>query len=365
MIPQPPEIDKKIGMLTYLTRHPSINARLRERLSDFIVDEVLMGRRASRVLLGLEDFPSDGPYTYLVVAKFRRVDTRELVSLVARLTGGKVRYAGLKDARALTFQFLSLEGRYRLTTITNGLLVRPVGRCREPISRGMNDGNHFTIVVRGTSKLPEIEAFPNFFSYQRFGLSPPFNHDIGKALIQRRLKEAVSMIEEQGYEVGSATSMRQLADILGRDLLRLYVHAYQSYLFNLLLSKRIEIGLEPVEGDFVLKPSGEISLYPEEGELLLPIVGAMTREARGWLKEAISRLLEREGVKKEMFLFRELPEVSALGGFRKALGRAKDLRIVSREGYVALSFFLEAGSYATSYLRELLKPRDPLAQGFV
>ncbi len=362
----PPNIDVRLGMLTYLTSSPRLEGRLREKLSDFIVDEVLMGKRASKVLLGRETFPNKGPFPYLVAAKFTKMDTRKLASRISGILGGKVRYAGLKDSNSISFQFLSIEGRYKIRCLKNGFLVKPVGRYLEPISRGMNDGNYFTLVVRGISSIPKLSNFPNFFSYQRFGLKEPFNHEIGKALLLRSLKEAIDLIERQGYQVRSAKSLKQLANLLGIDLLRLYIHSYQSYLFNILLSRRILHSLKPELGDFILKHNGEIDLYiGEDGELLLPLIGGMTKERGEWLKEEVRKLLKDEGISKDMFLFREIPEISALGGLRKAIGKASNIKVMERPSYAVISFFLESGMYATSYMREMLKPSDPEAQGFI
>ncbi len=362
----PPSIDVKLGMLIYLTSSPRLGGKLRGKLSDFIVDEVLMGKRASKVLLGKEIFPNNGPFHYLVAAKFTRMNTRKLVSRISNILGGKVRYAGLKDSNSISFQFLSIEGRHKIMSLKNGFLVKPVGKYVEPISRGVNDGNYFTLVVRGVSSLPESSEFPNFFSYQRFGFKEPFNYEIGKAMLLRSLKEAIDLIERQGYQVGSVRSLKQLAGSLGIDLLRLYIHSYQSYLFNVLLSRRILHSLKPELGDFVLKYNREIELYSGgRRELLLPLIGGMSKEKGEWLKEEVRKLLRDEGISKEMFLFRELPEISALGGLRKAVGRALSTRILGRSSYAIVSFFLESGMYATSYMRELLKPLDPEAQGFI
>lgn len=357
-----PEIDRKVGMLTYLHPGSRIGGRIRERLSDFIVDEVLLGIRASRALLGIQEFPSRGSYHYVVAAKFVKMSTKKLANLISKRLGGKVRYAGLKDARAITFQFMSLEGRYRVREFRDGVWVRPVGRLEEPISRGRNEGNHFTVVVRGASSPEEIEEFPNFFSYQRFGFREPFNHDVGKALLMRDLTSAEDMIRAQGYEA-RGKSLRQLADLVDKGVLRFYIHAYQSYIFNLLLSLRIMEGLRPKEGDFIIKANGEVALHPDKGVLALPVPGAYTK-ARGWTAEALKRVLRDEGVSLDMFLFRELPDISALGGIRPALERARYLSLLLKSNYLVASFFLRAGTYATSYLREMIKPVDPMDQGF-
>ncbi|MEM3371473.1 MAG: tRNA pseudouridine(13) synthase TruD [Candidatus Korarchaeum sp.] len=359
-----PKIDRELGMLTYMSDSEPLKGKLREKLSDFIVDEVLSGRRASRVFLGMERLEGSGPFYIAVLLKYRRLDERALISKVSREIGGKLGFAGMKDARSLSFQFISATKIPKLELKISGAVLRYVGRG-DWVSSGSNDGNHFTVVVRGVSGMRPILRFPNFFSYQRFGVRRPYNHEIGRAILLREMEEAREMIASQGYRVEGARSLKQLSERVGSDLIKFYIHSYQSYLFNVLLSKRLEHGLSLKEGDFVLKESGEISIYPERGELLLPVPGAFTRTKGGWLDEELSALMKEEGLSKELFVFRELPEVSALGDFRKAICGVTSLRAVERSDFVTLSFFLESGSYATSYLRELMKPEDPAEQGFL
>lgn len=359
-----PDIDRELGMLDYMSESEPLRGRLRERLSDFVVDEVLSGRRASRVFLGIEGLGGSGPFYVSVLFKHARLDERELISRVSREVGGKVGFAGMKDARSLSFQFVSTVRMPKRKLKLLGATLRYVSRG-DWISLGSNDGNHFTIVVRGVGGMRPIRKFPNFFSYQRFGVRKPYNHWIGKAVLCREMEEACDMIKKQGYEVEGARSLKQLSESIGLDLMKFYVHSYQSYLFNLLLSRRLRHGLSLEEGDFVLKRNGAISTHPEGGELLLPVPGAFTRAKGGWLGEELNALMREEGLSREMFIFRELPELSALGGFRRAVCEVSSLRIVDRGGSVALSFFLESGSYATSYLREMIKPKDPIEQGFI
>lgn len=355
-----PQVDREIGMLTYMSEPEPLKGRLREKLSDFIVDEVLFGKRASRIFLGVEKLEKEGPFHLYVLFKHGRMNDRDLILRISRVLG-KVGFAGIKDARSLSFQFLSAT-KMREFKIP-GALIRCVGKG-EWVNVGSNDGNHFTVVIRGIEEIAPISRFPNFFSYQRFGAKRPYNHEIGKAVVMREIEEASDMMLRQGYRV-EGRSLKRLSEIVGSDLIRFYIHSYQSYLFNVLLSKRLERGLSLEEGDFVLKGNGEISMYPEKGELLLPVPGAFTRVKGGWLREELNALMREEGISSEMFLFRELPEVSALGDFRKAICEAKHLKALEGNEFVTLSFFLESGSYATSYLRELIKPEDPVGQGFL
>ncbi|RDD54168.1 MAG: tRNA pseudouridine(13) synthase TruD, partial [Candidatus Korarchaeota archaeon NZ13-K] len=95
-----PSIDRDLGMLAYMSDSRPVGGRLRERLSDFIVDEVLSGRRASRVFLGVEGLGGGGPFHTYVVFKHGRIDGRELISRISELIGGKVGFSGMKDARS-------------------------------------------------------------------------------------------------------------------------------------------------------------------------------------------------------------------------------------------------------------------------
>ena len=357
---KPPKVDLDLGMLTYLTEGPSLKGRLREKPSDFVVDEVLKGLRASISLR--EGFGSShGKYVLLVGARIGK-DTLTVASLISKHYKD-VRYSGLKDKRSVAFQYFTARGAEKEIK-GRGFLVKPVGKRELPLRRGENEGNWFYIRVRGVSELNLPSRFPNFFSYQRFGVKRPYNHEIGRALVRREFREAIDMIKQQGHLSEANPNIQSIVSAIGKGLARLYVHSYQSYLFNILLSKRLEEGLALREGDYVLK-DGWILTHPEDGDLLLPVPGGFTKTLGGWLEDTLNSLLREEGVKLRDFLFKEVPDVSGFGDFRKALESPKDLKIFKVESGFILSFFLSSGVYATSLLREVLKPRDPLAQGFL
>ncbi len=357
---RPPEVDLDLGMLAYLTEGPTLTGRLREKPSDFVVDEVLEGVRASVSLR--EGFgASQGRYVLLAAVRIGK-DTLSMASIISKHYKD-VRYSGLKDKRSVAFQYFTARGAEREIR-GRGFLVKPVGRRRLPLRRGENDGNWFYVRIRGVSEVNLPPKFPNFFSYQRFGVKRPYNHEIGRALVRREFKEAVEMIKQQGHLGEAGPNLQSIVSAIGKGLTRLYVHSYQSYLFNILLSKRLEEGLTLREGDYVLK-EGWILTHPEEGDLLLPIPGGFTRTLGGWLEATLNSLLREEGVKLRDFLFKEVPDVSGFGDFRRALEVPRGLKVFKVEDGFILSFFLSSGAYATSLLREVLKPQDPLSQGFL
>ena len=102
---------------------------------------------------------------------------------------------------------------------------------------------------------------------------------------------------------------------------------------------------------------------PSLGRQMVPAVrmaGYTFQPGKGRF-EAITRdLLEQEGVAAKDFYIKEMQELSQQGGFRQAPLWCRGF--VYRGNMV--SFKLPKGSYATTLLRELMKPSDPIAAGF-
>ena len=86
-------------------------------------------------------------------------------------------------------------------------------------------------------------------------------------------------------------------------------------------------------------------------------------------------ILEEEGVAPRDFYIKEMQELSQQGGFRQAplwctcfshqISNNNDNNNNNKSQHrLAVSFQLPKGSYATTLLREMLKPEDPIASGF-
>jgi tRNA pseudouridine13 synthase len=175
----------------------------------------------------------------------------------------------------------------------------------------------------------------------------------------------------------------------------MFIQAYQSYLFNRFLSRRIamELPLNKTEvGDYVVavERSGlamptvyktvnmenrtEINNALQSGKtrLAIPLIGFKQHTSRGAQGEIEKQALEEENVSTEDFKIRDIPELSARGRLRTATSAVNSLSIdeilrsENRPGRhdVRVSFMLHRGSYATTLLRELMKPRDIVEQGF-
>lgn len=315
-----PDIDKLLGMDAYATKTRGIGGQIKESADDFIVEEVLVdgskasatGETPSRVL---GSSLQRQPFLLCLMVK-RNWDTLIATKSIAKALGvdpARVQFAGIKDAKALTAQYLSIQNvaAEDIAKIdVKDIKVAPVGYMREMLSLFYLLGNNFTITAKNITlpqsdaetlieqtvqELAEVGGIPNYFGHQRFGTTRPITHLVGKALSQGNFEEAAMLFlaNPSPYEHAQSRSARQQlqetrdfkaaadnfpgqlryermmlahlaenpADYVGafrrlpQKLLALFVQAHQSYLFNRFLSERIKRGLplnEAVVGDFVV-----------------------------------------------------------------------------------------------------------------
>ncbi len=159
-----------------------------------------------------------------------------------------------------------------------------------------------------------------------------------------------------------------------KNLGMMFVHAYQSYLFNRIVSMRIrELGINSVnEGDVLYPVDGlfnsdarkEIRVNSMNRGILedavrqnrlrpsAPLIGFDTHLTDGPQGEFEKNILDEEGVNPGMFRLRSYPEFSSSGERRVVSCLQSDLTINS-DGI--MEFNLGRGIYATSLIREILK----------
>jgi tRNA pseudouridine13 synthase len=216
----------------------------------------------------------------------------------------------LKDAKALTAQHVTIRQanpRSLFKTASSTIKLCPIRFTDSPITAKSLRGNNFRVTIRDLeqssqelqksssgfwSTVSSIGGIPNFYGHQRFGTLRPITHKIGKHIVKREFKEAVvtyltapsavesedsreakRIIAEEGNVEKSLSlypkrlvyerSMLEYLARFGEDyvgalsrnplgLRRLFVNAYQSFLFNKVLSLRINRGLplnNALEGD--------------------------------------------------------------------------------------------------------------------
>lgn len=439
------DLDIFLGLEFYALEKDGIGGSIRRSLEDFIVKEIgVDGLLASPEC---DQYVSSEEGYWWAVLEKRGIDTVTALRIVARwfsLGRNRVSVAGLKDTRAVTFQYISFLDEIDQSLIEgfNAKYSRVKLHClfRRPfyLRPGMLYGNFFSIIIREVEnpenlvplveELKEKVGVPNYYGYQRFGTIRPNTHIVGKLIIQRKYKEAVMEMllrifpEEKGKAVEARRYLNDTWDIKGalemfpktlhherhvlRYLLthpedyygairslplyirRLFIGAYQAYLFNKILSRRIEKDLSYVyayPGDVIGIYSDDKSSEPkgllrvndvlvdkvnklireDKAALLLPIVGYRSQLSRGVQGEIEREVLKEEGVDLGDFYLKEMPEISSSGTFRRACMIPKNLTHTFIDNKtLRMEFSLRKGMYATVLLREFIKPKDLIGQGF-
>jgi len=424
-----PRLEKELGIEVYATRSSGIGGRIRRFPEDFVVEEILLD--GSRATVEPKDFSSltgRGRYLVCVLVK-RNWDTLLAVRTIAqklRISQERIQMAGIKDANALTAQYISIS---RATAEqVSSVKIRDIGLyplrfSNEKISSKMLFGNKFHIIVReimhSSAKIEErignvqnelktAGGVPNFFGHQRFGTKRAITHLVGKHIVKDEWEKAALTFLAKPSEFEHPESrqdrqrlwetrdfveafhnfpfqLRQERMMLGhlakhpRDfvgafrrlptkLCQLFVQAYQSYLFNKFVSGRIKLSIslkEAQNGDYEVKVDNQSCLA-------LPIVGFKQPLSSGAQGEIEKEILEEENLVPEQFRISVMPEISAAGGLRTALMPIKDLFLAKpstdsvnpSRRKVEFGFILGKGSYATVVLREFMKSRNPVTAGF-
>ncbi len=371
--------EREIGIGAYLTEY-RCEGEIRRPEGFRVEEEGVLGR--ARIEKGWEEPRGEGKHLYVVLVK-REWDHNKLLWKISKKLGIPLRsigYAGVKDKRAVTAQWISLEGvrweEVRDIDIRDVYFHSPVYREKK-LRVGMLKGNWFRVDLDCDSPPGH---FINYFGHQRFGSYRFVSHLVGRELLRgdtekalhiylthtsrwepEDTREARERFKKEGdpkealayfprelrYEriilrgMVKGESPERVLKWLPRGLVSMFIHAYQSYLFNEITTRRSEYGYEPREGDIL-----------EEGIPTAPVPGYRNVLAGGIQGEIEAEVFDEEGL--DITAFRKWKRYATHGGRRKMVEKAR---------WEGGWFFLGKNTYATSYLRELLKPSSPF--GFI
>jgi tRNA pseudouridine13 synthase len=395
-------------MSKYLTASFSgTGGTIKESPEDFLVEEIPLYTPCG-----------EGEHLYLEVEKrgLTTFDLLQRLSRALRVREREMGYAGMKDARATTRQTVSVQGvrpEEALALKLEGIRILSARYHRNKLRLGHLAGNRFRIRIREVREgaldtaldvlhvLGQV-GVPNRFGEQRYGALGN-THLIGGALLRRDFEGAArlivgdpTVITNERWRAGAErfaagdlqgalealpgrqrderNLIRALLEgktpqqaVLGlpRKLLRLYLSAFQSSLFDRLVDMRLD-SLEILwEGDLAWKHDNGACFVvedlaaeqPRADRLEIspsgPLFGYKSTLASGAAGILEQALLEKEGLRLEDF---RLGEGLGMEGERRPLrvplGEAEALQ---EGGDLVLSFSLPRGSYATAVLREVMK----------
>jgi tRNA pseudouridine13 synthase len=348
-------MDRTETILPYLTAEwPGISGVIRAQPEDFRVEE--------RPLY----LPSgQGEHLYLRVTK-RGLSTPDMVKQFASVLGVNAKcigVAGLKDARAVTTQMVSVQGVpaeniARLSTSDRLLAVDVLGRHRNRLRTGHHAGNRFRLVVHEVSAeastiVPRVmeelarRGVPNYFGPQRQGKTG-LNYQTGAALLR------------DGRRRGR----------MGRTQRIWFLNAYQSHIFNKMLAARVHRLDRVLTGDWAMKHANGACFQVVDADSEQHRADAFEISPTGLLFGSRASWASGEPGDIERAVVAELnetPESLKQAAFECGFrGERRPLRVRmdevdwSLEGRtLTLSFALPPGAYATSVLRELMKSDEP------
>lgn len=411
-----------LGMEYYVTGTPGCEGVLRSDPTDFQVEEVY------------EDLRYEGGRYLVLEVEKKDWDTHHLVREMSRrlrISQKRFGWAGTKDKRAVTRQRISImnldESELKRITLPD-INIKILGRTNRAVGLGDLLGNRFKIRIlelscadaerrmeRITDEI-KIKGIPNYFGVQRFGDVRPVTHSVGEALAKGEIERAVMTyialpfsgepektqearkllwenrdisaalktfpdylrfeIAMLNYLVEHPGDYAVSFNVLAPNLRLLFIHAYQSYLFNRILSRRLASGM-PLEraivGDIVCFARGEMPdlsrtqavtednvdavnrlASRRRAYVTLPLLGYESALPDGPEGDIERCVLEEENVDLKGFRVPANTNLGSKGSRRAALIQVLPaLKVVGQ--CAEIEFFLPAGSYATVVLREYMK----------
>ncbi|ELY6299172.1 tRNA pseudouridine(13) synthase TruD [Cronobacter sakazakii] len=339
--------------LRWLHGQPQGQGRLKASPSDFQVVEDL-------------GFAPDGDGEHLLV-RIRKTgcNTRAVADALAKFLGiaaREVSFAGQKDKYAVTEQWLCarLPGKempaMRAFTL-EGCEVLEFARHRRKLRLGALKGNRFSLVLRDITHRDEIEqrlgligekGVPNYFGPQRFGRG-------GSNIYQAKRWTQTGQPPRERNKRGFALS------------------AARSLMFNTLVSERLQrFGVNQVMDGDALQLAGRGSWFvatPEEltdlqarvdnGELLITAALPGTGD---WGTQRAALAFEQTTLADETELLTLLTREKVEAARRAMLLFPRELRWQWQDdATLEVSFWLPAGSFATSVIRELFNTADDVS----
>ena len=417
-----PKIDRMAGIECYCTDFKGTGGSIKQGSEGFNVIELVDESLADNIS---PSYDHCNRYPLYLLEK-KDIDSNHAIIEIEREFHIKLRIMGIKDARAITRQYAGMEKPIKnppieLKSRHTHLVLK--GFTKQPLGKEFLTGNKFEITIYNARRtdlsdfVQQIESIGNFYGLQRFGSERLVTHLIGREIIKRNFGQAIKLLLSYTTEYDSQMSKeirtrcsdpknyRQVLKMLPRGMdierqvlsalvsgknpvtalrsipitiRRLFVQAYQAFIFNKCLSAAISGGeniREPKTGDLCFEMEGQAifgriikfdsATNAKDKKIMVPAIrmaGYAFQPGKGRFENIMKAMLQEEGVEAKDFYIKEMQELSRQGGFRQAPLCCRNFSYVQNP--LTVLFKLPKGSYATTLLRELIKPEDPIRSGF-
>uniref|UniRef100_A0A3P8ZRZ6 Pseudouridylate synthase 7 homolog n=1 Tax=Esox lucius TaxID=8010 RepID=A0A3P8ZRZ6_ESOLU len=430
------------------TLFPGLETKTEEREGKkFIVAYHAAGKKALAAPRKHSWPKSRGAFCHFVLYKENK-DTMEAINVLSkflRVRPNAFSYMGTKDKRAITVQEIAVLKitAERLSHLNKCLVNFKLGNfCykKHPLKLGELQGNHFTVVIRNiTGTAEQIQqamtslrdtGFINYYGMQRFGTTAVPTYQVGKAILQDNWNEVIDLIlkprpgAEKGYLVKCREEWAQSQDpeaalkklpvkrcvegqllrglsmygkknivtafaMIPRNNRLMYIHSYQSFMWNTMVSRRIEaFGLKAVEGDLVLRGGTAYILSAAEAEthsiqdVVMPLPGFDVIYPTHHVGKGYREMLSADNLDIDNMRHR-VKDYSLAGAYRRILIKPSDVswEVINYDDHrvslvhtdyhlhsipssfnlegkyraLGMEFSLPPSTYATMAIREVLK----------
>ncbi|MBT3408659.1 tRNA pseudouridine(13) synthase TruD [Candidatus Woesearchaeota archaeon] len=394
--------------------------KIKQTDDDFIVNEIINKSK-------LKNKP-DKNHKYVILkltkSNFTTMDALYKIAKVFLISVKQFGIAGLKDKNGITSQYISLN-RYTESMcnieIDKDIKLEFIGWSENPIKIGDLDNNEFEIrvscikqldlTISKLNLLKKIEIklgfIPciNYFDSQRFSKN---NFKQGILLLNKNFKEFnYNLIKQQSnidfemetidcelniddfhnYEKAvvkelqkSNTDHIRALNTINPKILKIFLHSVQSYLYNLISGKLIDIlfktkicTIENINQNIYFFNDFEIEKINKLINLKIPLIGYDPNLLNSFyddikklenefdvnildeIKIEIDNFFNEFKINQRSFILNELPQISLEGDYRNLFLKSNNFNyeLVDKET-LKFKFVLTKGSYATMFIKFIM-----------
>lgn len=359
----------------------------------------------------------------------RGIGTPEAIDALLRrwkLPRHRVSYGGLKDRHAVTVQHLTIQRGPPHGLEQQNLSLEFLGRCDRPFTPADIRANAFEVVLRSldenavttaTNAIDSVrrDGVPNYFDDQRFGSIGPSGEFIGAAWIKGNYERCLwlALAEEHPFDRSDEKAQKRilreswnqwveckrllarshrrsivtfLADRPGDyrgawarlnvDLRRLYLSAFQSELWNRLLSAQLRAVCTPAHLFDVDLKTQRVPFFHDLDdstrsvlhESQLPLPAARLKLDEGPLRDMAEQVVRDAGLEWRELRVKYPRDSFFSKGSRRAVIVPHDLTVEPADDELhaphhklTLRFVLPRGAYATILVKRLTESAAPPA----